>query len=102
MFADTHISIIFQRDGTFEMFVTGEGDGLTYQWQYLAPGGTKWANFGRRDWFTSFWPSIEDEGCSIRCALTDHNGTIMFSEVVVFCANEHVPPYWGEYYYDDM
>ena len=68
---------------TFE--VTAEGDGLTYQWQWLKAGTTEWRNSGSTGATTAKLSGIvlnkANTGNSYRCIVKDSNGGSVTSAV---------------------
>lgn len=68
-------------DTTAKFTVTAEGTRLTYQWQYMAPGGTKWANaiLVGNNTPTLFVPTTAGRNYSYRCKVTDAFGLKAFT-----------------------
>lgn len=65
--------------------VIAEGSDLTYQWQYLKPGKTNWANSGlasARTSTLSFTMSAGYDGMQYRCVVTDASGRSVTSDTV--------------------
>ena len=64
--------------------VTATGSGLTYQWQYKAPGNS-WKNSSAAGSKTASF-SVEGltyrDGYRYRCEITDANGAVLYSDVV--------------------
>lgn len=69
------------------------GVGLTYQWQYLAPTGTAWADIltddydGANDWELVMPAMWHHNGYFYRCKVTDSAGNMVISEPAVLVMN---------------
>ena len=62
--------------------VTAAGEGLTYQWEYLAPGGTDWKSTsfsGNKTNTLTVTTKTTHDGYQYRCAVTG-NGVTVYSE----------------------
>lgn len=65
--------------------VVATGEELSYQWQYLRPGGTNWTNSGlasARNSILAFTMSAGYDGMHFRCVVTDKNGQSATSDEV--------------------
>ena len=63
--------------GSAQFTVGASGSGLSYQWQYKTPVGTKWNNTTLSGWNTpTLTVPVNDstDGRSYRCVVTDSNG----------------------------
>ena len=79
-------SIIVLPNASASFSVEAKGEGLVYQWQYLAPNTTEWVvsgATGRNSPEVSFVANIGLSGFMYRCIITDTNGNSITSEVVL-------------------
>ena len=63
--------------------IAAEGEGLSYQWQYLRVGNTNWYNSGLSSAKSStltFTMSASYDGMQFRCVVTDEDGVSAISE----------------------
>lgn len=63
--------------------IAAEGDGLTYQWQFMKPGTTSWKRSGLSSATTAtlkFKVSIGYDGMKFRCIVTNADGFSVTSE----------------------
>ncbi|MBR4396035.1 MAG: hypothetical protein IKT01_06590 [Eubacteriaceae bacterium] len=66
--------------------IIAQGEGLSYQWQYMKANGTKWYNSGMdgATWDTLVVPLIEGRnGQKYRCIVTDSYGICDISDIAV-------------------
>lgn len=78
---------------TIHMTVKATGDSLEYQWQYLAPGKTEWANCGLEGRKTDDMTVPVTQGRDqqkYRCIITDAAGNSVISDVVTLTVGEPV------------
>lgn len=72
--------------------VVATGDGLTYQWQFLAKGSTEWKNSGASGNNTNtLRPTIDNvwNNVKVRCIVTDSNGNSEISnEATVYIVSD--------------
>ena len=76
-----HQAVCLGNKGQFTVSATGEG--LTYQWQYLRPNGTKWidtAMEGAKKPTVMIETTAARNGYQYRCKITDATGNSVYSE----------------------
>ena len=70
--------------------IEAEGDGLSYQWQYLRAGNTNWTNSGlssAKSNTLTFNMSAGYDGMLFRCVVTDKDGLSVISDSVLATLN---------------
>ena len=82
------------KSGTTGKFsVTADGVGLTYQWQYLKPGSTTWANSTSASGKTAtFSVSVREaiNGYKYRCVVKDSNGKSLTSSTATLTVTPNI------------
>lgn len=75
--------------------VKAAGEGLKYQWQYHMAGKTVWANCGLEGRLTDTLTvpvTAARDGAAYRCAVTNADGEVEYSDAAVLTATEPQPP----------
>ena len=78
---------------SFQYSVKAEGDGLTYQWEFLRPGNTSWENWRASGYNTKTTGDnmrASYDGFQLRCAIKDQYGRMITSSAITIVADKSI------------
>lgn len=83
--------------GEYAVFnVTATGTGITYQWQYKMPSDAEWtkstSSSAKTDSFTYTPKSMDENGVTVRCVVTDADGDQVYSKEATLYITESDSP----------